>query len=206
MAIKPPHWTVNSCLGAFHSVWVHFGLFRFCTKLGAKRAELLQLMQKFLPWSRIGIFRNECTRPTPLDHKLKYCCISLCLGAFWIVSLLHEAWCKTGWTGAIIAYVFATKSHRNFSQRFTPDLPHWTLSSCFGASFSIWVHLAIFRYNTKLGAKWVEHVQLMHKFVSLLHEAWCKIGWTGAIIAKVFATKSHRNFSQRTHPIHPIGP
>jgi len=46
-----------------------------------------------------------------------------------------------------------------------PDPPHWTLNSCFGAAFSIWVYLAIFCYYTKLGAKWVELVQLMHKFV-----------------------------------------
>ena len=40
-----------------------------------------------------------------------------------------------------------------------PDPPHWTLNSCFGASRSIWVHLAMFRYYTKLGAKRVELVQ-----------------------------------------------
>jgi len=33
------------------------------TKLGAKRAELVQ---KFVPRSRVGIFRNERTRSTPL--------------------------------------------------------------------------------------------------------------------------------------------
>jgi len=35
------------------------------------------------------------------------------------------------------------------------------------------------------------------------YEARCKTGRTSA---KVGATKSHQNFSQRTHPIHPIGP
>ena len=101
-APDPLHWTLNSCIAAFHSVWVHFGLFRYYTKLGAKRAELVQLMQKFLPRSRIGIFAMNA-----------------------------------------------------------PDPPHWTLKSCFGASRSIWVHLGMFRYYTKLGAKWVELVQLM---------------------------------------------
>ena len=33
-------------------------------KLGAKRAELVQ---KFVPLSRIGIFRNGRTQTTPLD-------------------------------------------------------------------------------------------------------------------------------------------
>ena len=42
---------------------------------------------------------------------------------------------------------------------------HWTLNSCFGGSRSIWVHLAMFRYYTKVGAKQVELVQLIQKFV-----------------------------------------
>ena len=43
-----------------HSVWMHLGLFRNCMKLGAKQSELVQLMQKLVPRSHIGIFRNEC--------------------------------------------------------------------------------------------------------------------------------------------------
>ena len=39
--------------------------------------------------------------------------------------------------------------------------------------------------------------------VWLSYETRCKTGRTGA---KVHATKSRRNFSQRTHPIHPIYP
>ena len=23
----PPHWNLNSCIAAFYSIWVHFGLF-----------------------------------------------------------------------------------------------------------------------------------------------------------------------------------
>jgi hypothetical protein len=42
--------------------------------------------------------------------------------------------------------------------------------------------------------------------VSLLHESRCKTGRTGAIIAQVRLIKSRQNFSQRTHPIHSIGP
>ena len=75
-APDPLHWTINSCIAAFRSVWVHFGLFRYYTKLGAKRTELVQLMQKFLPRSRIGIFRNERTRRTTLDSKLMFVCVS----------------------------------------------------------------------------------------------------------------------------------
>ena len=47
-------------LGAFGTVWLPF-------KFGTKRAEQVQ---KFVPRSRLGIFRNECTRSTPLDPKL----------------------------------------------------------------------------------------------------------------------------------------
>jgi hypothetical protein len=42
--------------------------------------------------------------------------------------------------------------------------------------------------------------------VLLLHESRCKTSRTGAIIAQVRKIKSRRNFSQRTHPIHSIGP
>ena len=83
----PPHWTLNYRFAAFRTIWVHLGLFGCLTKLGAKRAELVQ---KFVPRSCIGIFRNERTRSTPLDPKL------MCLGAFVNVSLLHETRCKTG--------------------------------------------------------------------------------------------------------------
>ena len=48
-APDPHHWTLNSCFGAFLSGRVHFGPFRYCTKLGAKRAKLVQLMQNFMP-------------------------------------------------------------------------------------------------------------------------------------------------------------
>jgi len=34
-------------------------MFHYYTKLGAKRVELVQLKQKFVPWNRIRIFRNE---------------------------------------------------------------------------------------------------------------------------------------------------
>jgi hypothetical protein len=38
-------------------------------------------------------------------------------------------------------------------------------NSCSGAFLSVSVHLAMFLYYTELGAKWVELVQLRHKFV-----------------------------------------
>ena len=53
-------------------------------ELGAKRAELVQ---KFVPRSRIGIFRNERTRSTLLDRKLMFWCVSYYLGEFGTVWL-----------------------------------------------------------------------------------------------------------------------
>ena len=65
-------WCVSYHLGAFGTVWL-------LTKLGAKRAELVQ---KFLPRNHVGIFRNERTRSTPSDPKLMFWCILYYLGAF----------------------------------------------------------------------------------------------------------------------------
>ena len=62
-APDPPHWTLNFCFHAICTILVHLGLFGCLTKLGAERAEPVQ---KFMPRSRIGIFRNESTRTDPL--------------------------------------------------------------------------------------------------------------------------------------------
>ena len=99
------------------TIWVHSGLFGSLTKLGAKQAELVQ---KFVPRSRVGIFRNERTRSTPLDTKLMFQSVSYYLGAFGTVWLPYEIRCKTGRTSAKVR---ATKSRRNFSQQTHPILP-----------------------------------------------------------------------------------
>ena len=116
----PHHRTLNSCFGAFRSVCVDLGSFLYCTKLDAKWAGLVQLMQKFMPRCRARIFRNECSPSTPLDPKLLFWCFSFCLGAFGTVLLLHETWCKTHQTGTINAKFHATISRLNFSQRTLP--------------------------------------------------------------------------------------
>ena len=53
----------------FRIMWAHLGPFGCLTEFGANRAELVQ---KFVPRSRVGIFRNERTRSTPLDPKLTF--------------------------------------------------------------------------------------------------------------------------------------
>jgi len=75
-APNPLHWTLNSCFGALHSVWVHLGSFRNRIKLDAKQGELEQLMQKFVPRSHVGIFCTERIQSTPLDPKLMFWCVA----------------------------------------------------------------------------------------------------------------------------------
>ena len=110
-ASDPPHWTLTSCFGAFCTIWVHLGQFGCVTKLSAKQAKLVQ---KFVLWSRVGIFRNERTRSTPLDSKLMFVCVLYYLDAFGTVWLHYITQCRTGRTGAKVR---ATKSHLNFSKQ-----------------------------------------------------------------------------------------
>ena len=56
----------------FRSILVHLGSFHNCMKLVAKHTELVQLIQKFVPRSHDGIFRNECNQSTPLHPKLMF--------------------------------------------------------------------------------------------------------------------------------------
>ena len=113
---NPPHWALNCCFGAFRTIGCIRG-FGCLTKLGAKRAELVQ---KFVPRSRFRIFRNECTRSTPFDPKLMFWCLLYLLGAFRTVWLPYKTRCKTGRTSAKVR---ATKSCRIFSQRSHPIHP-----------------------------------------------------------------------------------
>ena len=63
-------WCVSYFLGAFGTVCMPY-------ETQCKRAELVQ---KFVSRGRVGIFRNERTRPNPLDPKLMFCCVSYHLG------------------------------------------------------------------------------------------------------------------------------
>src|SRR6185312_11298950 len=102
------------CFGAFPTICVHSGPFGCLTKFGAKRAELVQ---KFVPRSRVGIFQNKHTRSTPLDPKLTFWCVSYYLGAFGTVWLPYETRCNTSRSSA---KVHATKSCQTFLQRTHP--------------------------------------------------------------------------------------
>ena len=86
-APDPPHWTLNSCLIAFQTILVLLGPFGCVTTLSAKRAKLVQ---KFVPQSRVGIFRNERTGSTPLDSKLMFLCVLYYLDGFGTVWLPYK--------------------------------------------------------------------------------------------------------------------
>ena len=154
---------------------MHLGPFGCLTKLGAQRAELVQ---RFVPRSRIGIFRNEGTRSTPLDSKLMF-------GAFrtiWVHSGPFGCLTKLGTKRAEQVQKFVPRSRviifRNKSSRSTPldtKLMFWCVLYYFRAFGTVWLP-----YGTR-----------------------CKTARTSA---KVRATKSSHNFSQRKQPIHPLDP
>ena len=154
---------------------MHSGPVGSLTKLHAKQAELVQ---KFVPRSRVEIFHNEHTRSTPLDPKLMFWCVLYHLCAFGTVWLPYE----TRWKRAELVQKFVPRSRveifrneRARSSPFSPKLMFWCISYHLGAFGTVW----------------------------LPNETLWKTGRTSA---KLRATKSRRNFSQRTHPIHPFGP
>ena len=93
---------------------MHLELFGCLTKLGAKRAELVQ---KFVPRSRVGIFRNELTRSSPLDPKLK---ILVHLGPFGCLT-------KLGAKRDELVQKFVPRSRVEIFQKNAPNPPHWIL-------------------------------------------------------------------------------
>ena len=199
-------------------------------KLGAKRAELVQ---KFMPRSRLGIFHNERIRTTPLDPKLTFWCVSYYLVAFGTVWLPYEMRCKTGRTSAKVRAMNLRRNFRNECTRSTPldpKLMFWCVPYYLGAFGTVWLpyetqckigqtsakfratrsHQAFRNERTrstplhpKLTFWCVSYYLGAFSTVWLPYEMRCKTGRTSA---KVRAMKSHRNFLQRTHPIHAIGP
>ena len=103
-------WCVSYYLGAFGTVCC-------VTTLSWKRAKLVQ---KFVPRSGVGIFRNERTRSTPVDSKHMFWCVSYYLGASGTVWFPYKTRCKMGWSGAKVR---AMNLCRNFSQQTTRSTP-----------------------------------------------------------------------------------
>ena len=107
-------------------------------------------MQKFVPRSDIGIFRNERIQSIPLDlHS-----ILAHLGSFRNYMKLGAKYSEL----VQLMLKFVPRSDVGiFCNERTQSTP---LDLC-----SIWVHLGLFRNYMKLGAKRGELVQLMKKFV-----------------------------------------
>ena len=163
-APDPLHWTLNSCFGEFHTIWVHLGRFGCLKKLGAKRSELVQ---NFMPRSRIGIFRNKRTRSTPLALKLMFWFVSY----HWVHSGPFGCLTKLGAERAELVQKFEPRSRvrifRNERTRSTPSkLTFWCISYLLGAFRTVW----------------------------LPYETRCKTSRTSA---KVRATKLCRNFCNK---------
>jgi len=132
----------------------------------------------FVSRSHIRIFRSERTRSTLFDPKLTFWCISYP----WLHSGLLGCLTKLGAKWAEQVQKFVPRScvviFRNERTRSTPLDP----------KLIFW---CVSYYLGAFVAVW------------LPYETRCKTGQTSA---KVHATKSHRNFSQRMHPIHPTVP
>ena len=154
---------------------MHSGPLGCLTNLGGKRAELVQ---KFVPRSRVRIFHNERTRRTPFVPKLTFWCVSYHLGAFGTVWLPYEIRGKRAELVQKIvprSHVRIFRNEHSRSNPLDPKLMFWSISYHLGAFRTVWL-----RYETRYK--------------------------TGRTSAKVRATKLRQNFSQRTHPIHPICP
>ena len=154
-------WCVSFRLGAFGTVSL---LHKTCCKTRQTGA----INAKFRPRCLVRIFGNEHSQSTLLDPKLMFWCVSFHSDVFWIVSLLHETWCKSAKLVQLMQ-MFMHDVVLEFFVTNTPDPYHWTLNSCFGVFLSVRVHFGTF---------------------SLLHETWCKTRQTGVIKAKVRATMS----------------
>ena len=110
-------WTLNSCFVLFvpfRCILNRLVALQNSVQKGAK------VVQKFLPRSCIGIFRNERTRSTPWDPKLMFWCISYRLRAFGTVMLLYKTRGKTFRTSAKVR---ATMLRRIISQWTHPIQP-----------------------------------------------------------------------------------
>ena len=149
-APDPPHWTLNSCFGVFHRIWVPLEPLGCLTKLGAKWVKQVQLMQKFMPRRCVRIFRDKHTQSTPLDPKHMFWCVSYSLGAFGTVLLPYKTNFKTGRTGQLMqkfvprSPVGIFNNERTRSTPLDPKLMFWCVSFSLGAFGTI-----LFPYETR---------------------------------------------------------
>ena len=107
---KLTFWCVSNNLGASGTVWLP----------RKTQCKLRRKVQKFVPQSRVELFRNERTRSTLLETKLTFWCVSYYLRAFGTILLPYETRSKMGRASPKVR---ETKSHQNFPQRTHPIRP-----------------------------------------------------------------------------------
>jgi hypothetical protein len=95
-------------------------------KVDAKLTKLVPLSHKFAKPSRVGIFRNERSRSTPLDPKLMFCVVS---DHFVTARKSMQNWPNLGYyrTSSL------TQSRVEFFATNAPDPLNLTQDLCFGA-------------------------------------------------------------------------
>ena len=147
---------------------MYLGPFSCLTKLGGKLAELVQ---KFVPRSRVGIIGNERIRSTPLDPKLTFRCVSynLDLRPFGCLPTLGAKRAELVQKFVPQSCVRIFRNERTRSTPLDPKLTFWCISYYLGAFGTIW----------------------------LPYETRCKTGRTSA---KVHPTKSRRIFFTTNAP------
>ena len=115
---------------------MHPGLFGSLTKLCAKRDELVQ---KFVPRSRVGFFRNKRTRCTPWDPKV-HLTLFVCI-RYRLVALRNTVQnglkkCKSS-CHEVASECFAT--NKLDPRYWTKKLMFWCVSYNLGAFRTIWL-------------------------------------------------------------------
>ena len=173
-----------------------------------------------MPRVRIGIIRNKRTRWTAWVPKLAFGCVHI----IWVHSGPFGCLTKLGAKWAKQLQKFVPRSrfgifHNDLTRStpLDPKLMFWCVSYYLGAFGTVWLPCET-RCKTGRTRANVRATPLDHKltfwcvsyyYFGAFGTVWLPYGTrctTGRTSAKGHATKLCQNFSQRTQPIHPIGP
>ena len=119
-------WCVSYHFGTIGIVWLPY-------ELGGKWAELVQ---KFVPRSRIGIFRNEHSRSSPFESKLMFGTfrtIWVHLGPFGCITKLVTKQAELMQKFVPRSHVGMVRNERTRSTPLDPKLMFWCVSYHLGA-------------------------------------------------------------------------
>ena len=147
----PPHWTLNSCSGAFHTNFGTFGT--VCLPYSVQNGQ--NWCKSLYHEVASEFFATNTIDPPPLDPKLMFLCVSCYLGAFGTIWLCYNTQSKMDQTGAKVR---DTKSRQNFSQRTHSIHPNGPKTHIFCAFNTILVQLGLFGWLAKLDGKCAELV------------------------------------------------